>query len=68
MILAQGAIPSSIVSWIIIAMVIAGIVGIAIIVARAAGISIPPWVIQIFWICLAVVVGVVAIKFLIGLL
>lgn len=68
MILAQGAIPASIVSWIIIAMVIAGIVGIAIIVAHAAGITIPQWVIQILWIVLAVVIGVVAIKFLVGLL
>jgi hypothetical protein len=58
----------SLVQLIIMAIVIAGIVGIAMIVIRQAGISIPGWIINIFWIVLVVVVAVVAIKFLAGMM
>ncbi len=67
MILAQAA-SYSLVQWIVIAIVLAGIIGIALIAIRAAGIEIPGWVIQILWIVLVVVVAVVAIKFLAGML
>ena len=53
-----------IVHWVIVALVIAGVVGIAYVVAQQAGISIPPFIVKIFWIVLAVVIGVVAITFL----
>lgn len=58
----------SIIHLIIVAMVIAGCVGILIVVLRQAGVAIPPWVTTIFWIVLVVVVGVVAVKFLASLL
>lgn len=51
---------------IVIAMVVAGIIGIALVIARQAGIVIPAFIFTIAWIVLAVVIGVVAIKFLAG--
>lgn len=52
------------IQWLIIIMVIAGCVGIVYVVAKQAGVVIPSFVITILWICLAVFVGVVAVKFL----
>ncbi len=67
MILAQ--IPEyTLIHWILVCIVIAGIIGIFLVVVRQAGIDIPGWVIQILWIVLAVVVSVIAIKFLAGLI
>ena len=56
------------IQWIIVAIVLAGIIGIAAVIIRQSGIAIPGFVITIFWIVLAVVVGVVAIKFLASML
>jgi len=67
LLIAQVGLVGTIGSWLIIAIVIAGIVGIAIVVARQAGIAIPPWIFTILWIILVVVVGVVAIKFLLSI-
>ncbi len=53
-----------IVEWIIAIIVICGIVGVAWIVLRVIGVSPPAWLIQILWILIAVVVGILAIKFL----
>lgn len=66
--LAQSALGSTVAHWLVIAIIIAGCIGIAYVVAKAAGIPIPPWVITILWIVLAVVIGVVAIKFLASML
>ncbi len=67
MIIAQVA-SYTLIHWIIVAIVIAGIIGIALVVIRQTGIVIPDWVITIFWIVLVVVVAIVAIKFLAGLI
>lgn len=64
---AQNAFPAGVGHWLIVALVVAGIIGIALVVARQAGIVVPAFVVTILWIVLAVVVGVVAIKFLIGM-
>jgi uncharacterized protein (DUF983 family) len=48
------------------ALVIGGIIAIVVIVLRQMGVSPPAWVIQILWVLLAVVAGVLAIKFLMG--
>lgn len=58
----------SIIQLIIVAMVIAGCVGILYVVMRQAGVAIPSWVIQILWIVLVVMVGVVAVKLLASLI
>lgn len=68
LLLAQGLAGSAIIYYIIVAIIVAGVIGIAFVVARQAGIVIPQFVITIFWIVLAVVVGVVAIKFLASML
>jgi hypothetical protein len=44
--------------------IVVGIVAIVLIVCRACGIAIPPWVFQIFWICLLVFVAILGIKFI----
>lgn len=67
LVFAQALIPATVGHWLIIAIVVAAIIGIAMVVARQAGITIPPFVITIAWIILAVVVGVLAIKFLVGM-
>lgn len=56
----------SLVQLIITAIVLAGVIGIALIVIRQAGLNIPQWVIQIFIIVAVVVVGVFAIRILLG--
>lgn len=47
--------------------IIAAIVAVMYIALRQFGVAIPPWVIQIFWICLVAVVAIVAIRFLLSL-
>lgn len=63
-----GAAGMTIVQWLIIALIVAGCIGIAFVVMKQAGITVPPFIITIFWIVLAVFVGVIAIKFLVSLL
>lgn len=58
-----------VISLLIAFIVVAGICAIAyIIVKYALGIVIPDWVVKIAWIIVAVFVGVIAIRFLAGLL
>jgi hypothetical protein len=61
---AQGLDAGALVRWIVVILVLAGVIGIAYVVAQQAGIAIPPFLVRIFWIVVAVVVGVVAITFL----
>lgn len=39
-----------------------------IIITKAFGVTIPQWLIQVFWIVVAVAIGVIAIKFVLSLL
>lgn len=50
--------------WAVATLVAGGIVAIVGICLRAMGVSPPPWLVQILWILLIVVVGVAAIIFL----
>jgi len=52
-----------IIHMIIVVMVVCAVIGIAYIVMRQAGVAIPGFVVQIMWICLAVVIGIVAIRY-----
>lgn len=54
--------------WAIILIAIAGIIGIVLVIVRQAGVTIPPFIIQILWIILAVVVGILAIKFIMSIM
>jgi hypothetical protein len=56
------------IQWLIVAIVVAGVIGITLVVFRQSGIAIPGFVIQICWIVLCVVIGVIAIKLLASLL
>lgn len=58
------ALDYSIGQWVIIAIVIAAVIGIGVVVIRQMGVTLPAWLIQIFWILLAAFVGIVAIRFL----
>jgi hypothetical protein len=64
LLLAQAGVAATLVDWIVVIIVLAGIVGIAYVVAQQAGLVVPPFLVQILWIVLAVVVAVVAITFL----
>ncbi len=68
MLLAQQLASFDLIHFIVIAIVVAGVIGIALVVVRQAGIVIPAFVLTIFWICLAVFVAIVAIKFLAGMI
>ena len=65
---AQAATAAVLVQWIVILIVIAGVIGIALIVSRQAGIAIPAWIFQVFWVIVACVIGVIAIRYLATLL
>jgi hypothetical protein len=54
----------NLIQWLIVAIVVAGCIGIAVVVFRQANFTIPPFVKLIFWIVVCVVIAVVAIKFL----
>lgn len=56
------------IQWAIAIVVIAGIVGIVIVVLKQMGVAIPPFVLHVLWICVAVVIGVAAIKFIASML
>lgn len=66
--LAQMAGGYSLIQIAIFVIVIAGIIGIVFVVTKQMGIAVPAWIITILWICLAVVIGIVAIRFLASML
>jgi len=66
MILAQLA-GYSLVHLLVMVVVIAACIGIVLIALRQFGVSIPPFMIQIFWICLCAVIAIFAIKFVAGM-
>jgi len=59
-----AVLPYGIIQWLIVAIVIVGCIGIAIIAARQAGITVPPFFVKILWIVLCCVIAIMAIKFL----
>jgi hypothetical protein len=54
----------SVMDWLCFILIVVGCVGIALIVLRVCGITVPPWVWQIGLIVLAVFLGILAIRFL----
>lgn len=59
--------PWSFVDFLIAIVVVAACIGIVFVVLRVFGVSIPQWVVQIFWICVAAVVAIMAIRFVASL-
>ena len=58
----------SIIQLLILIIVIAAVIGIVIVVIRQMGVQIPQFIIMIAWIVLAAIVGIFAIKLVIGLM
>ena len=58
----------SLVQLAIAIIVIAGIIGIVMVVLRQMNVAVPKFIVNILWIIFAVVIGVVAIKVLVSLL
>jgi hypothetical protein len=54
-------------SILIAIIVLAACVGIVFVAVHAFGLNIPPWVIQIFWICVVAFVAIIAIRFVLSL-
>jgi hypothetical protein len=54
-------------SILIAIVVIAAAVGILFIVLRVFGVTVPPWLVQIFWVVVAAFVAVMAIRFVLSL-
>jgi hypothetical protein len=50
--------------WVKASMIIAGVIAILYVILRQTGVQIPPFIVQIFWIVLAVVIGCIAVAFL----
>jgi hypothetical protein len=57
----------SIVHFVIVAIIVAAVVGIGLVVFRQSGIPVPSWAAQIVWICVVAVVAIFAIKFLLSM-
>jgi uncharacterized protein (DUF983 family) len=47
--------------------IVAGMCAVVWVVLKAMGVQIPMWVVHVLWIVFAVIIGVVAIKFLISM-
>lgn len=63
-----GAAPTySLVEIIVGIIVLAAVIAILLVALKAFGITIPPWVVQIFWIVVVAVVAIVAIRFILTL-
>jgi L-asparagine transporter-like permease len=67
LLLAQAGIIPTVAYWAIIVVIVIAIVAAVVIFTNKAGIPIPPWVVQLFWILVIAVVVIAAIKFLVRL-
>lgn len=64
MLIAQALGGYSLVNIALTIVILAGIIAVVVVIMKQTGMSIPPFIVTVLWICLAVVIGVVAIKFL----
>ncbi len=53
--------------FVIAIIIVAAIIAVLFIALRQFGITIPPWVIQVFWVLVAAVVCILAVRFLLSL-
>ena len=63
-ILAQASLAFDVGYWVKAIMIIAGVLGILYVILRQCNVQIPPFIVQIFWILLAVIIGCIAVGFL----
>ena len=57
----------SIVEFIIAAIIVIAVIAVLFIYLRAQGVTLPPWIIQIFWVVVAAFVAIIAIRFLMSM-
>lgn len=62
------AIPGGIAGLAVTVIIIAAVVAIVFVACKAMGVSIPGWVVHVFWIVVIAIVCILAIKFLVGAL
>jgi hypothetical protein len=67
MLVAQVGAGYSLVHLVVIAIIVAAVIGIALVAIRASGVALPGWVMQIFWIVVVAVVAIFAIKLLLSM-
>lgn len=67
MLIAQVVASYSLIQMLILAIIVAGVVGIAFVAMRQMGVTVPPWFAQIAWIVVVVVVAIFAIKALLSM-
>jgi len=63
---AIGGLP--LVSWLIIGLVVAGAIAVFWVILKQLNVNVPPFIVTIFWIVVAVLVGVIAIKIIVSIL
>jgi hypothetical protein len=64
---AQVGAAGAIASWVVLAIIIAAVIGIGLIVLRVSGVEIPGWVMQIGWILVVAIIGIAAIHLLMSM-
>jgi hypothetical protein len=64
---AQAGAVSAIGTYAIIGIIIAAIVAVVYVILNRMGIQIPSWVVTLFWIIVAAVVGILVVRFLMSL-
>ena len=64
MLLAQANLAASVGYWVKVIIVVSAIIAIGYVILRQVGVQIPPFIVSIFWILVAVVIGLVALNFL----
>jgi len=62
-----AVLPDGIIGFIKWLIIIGACVGVLFVVLRVSGVAIPPWFVQILWICAVAFVAIVAISFLAAL-
>lgn len=68
LLIAQGIAGWTILHYIVVFIVVCAAIGIMYVALAKFGVTIPDWVVKIFWIVVVAFVAIVAIKFLWGLL
>lgn len=64
MLIAQAGLAVDVGYWVKAIMIIAGVLGVLYVILRQCNVQIPPFIVQIFWIVLAVVIGCLAVTLL----
>jgi len=67
LLIAQGMAGFTLIHWIVICIVLIAVVAIALAYCRHAGVTIPPFLVTVFWIVVGAIIAIAAIKILLSL-